>query len=232
MDWSADARHLLVTGRDAEGLPGIYEVIPEEGQWSKLPVPVNEPLQAVYGRQPGTVLVVERAVNDRMVLALFDRTQTPWKRLAALEGVSQVRVDKTGGQVLFTRLGSPGLWQVDSSLALSSARPVNREVPTRWRYRTWAVADNGTVQYLNIGPRCATRLDAINPGANGLSQCLDAVRYSSGNGLSLAPDGSAAFVALAVADGADIGVMPVPRRPPRRLMGVAKWLPWLGKHPS
>ena len=232
MDWSADARHLLVTGRDAEGLPGIYEVIPEEGQWSKLPVPVNEPLQAVYGRQPGTVLVVERAANDRMVLALFDRTQTPWKRLAALEGVSQVRVDKTGGQVLFTRLGSPGLWQVDSSLALSSARPVNREVPTRWRYRTWAVADNGTVQYLNIGPRCATRLDAINPGANGLSQCLDAVRYSSGNGLSLAPDGSAAFVALAVADGADIGVMPVPRRPPRRLMGVAKWLPWLGKHPS
>lgn len=232
MDWSSDAHSLLVTGRDGGGLPGIYEVNPEEGQWSKLPVPVKEPLQAVYGLQAGTVLVVERGDNDRMVLALFDRTTSPWKRLAALEGVSQVRVDKGGKRVLFTRLSSPGLWQVDPSLAVSSVRPLNRDVPTRWRYRTWAVADNGAVQYLYIGPQCASQLSAIDGSTHGVSQCLDATRFSSSNGLSLAPDGSAAFIALAVADGADIGVMPVPKPPPRGLLGIAKWLPLLGKEPS
>ncbi len=232
MDWAGDAQRLLVTGRDDDGLPGIYEVNPQEGQWSKLPVPVKEPLQAVYGLQAGTMLVVERGSNERMALVLFDRTTMPWKRLATLEGVSQVRVDKGSKRVLFTRLGSAGLWQVDPSLAVSSVRPLNKDVPTRWRYRSWAVADNGTIQYLYIGPRCASQLSVINGAAQGRSQCLDATRYTSSNGLSLAPDGSAVFVALAVADGADIGVMSVPKPPQRRLLGVAKWLPLLGKDPS
>lgn len=222
MDWSADARHLLVTGRDADGEPGIYEVTPDEGQWVKLPVPALEPLQAVYGAEPGTVLVVERDAEDRMLLTLFDRSSRPWKRLASLEGVSQVRFDRVGKRVLFTRLADGGLWQVSPDLDQGSLVQLNGELPTRWRYRTWAVAANGGVDYLHIGRDCSSQLSAIE--GRGDSRCLDATRFSASNGLSLAPDGSAVFVALAIADSADVGLMRVPTRAPRRPVGVAKWL--------
>lgn len=226
MEWSADGRSLLVAGRDDDGMPGIYEVMPEEGHWEKLPVPVHEPLQAIYGGQPGTVLVIERDADDRMRLILFDRQQS-WKRLAAMEGVSQVRLDRAGNRILFTRLAHAGLWQVGPTLAQNTVRLLSREVPTRWRYRTWALAADGTVQYLHIGQECATQLSAIGQQAPPL--CLDARRYSSRNGLSMAPDGSAAYVALAIADGTDIGLMPVSERAVRPPLGVSKWLPWLKK---
>lgn len=227
MDWSSDAHSLLVSGRDADGLPGIYEVAPEDGRWKKLPVPVREPLQAIYGSAPGAVLVVERGDDERMSLTLFDRTQTPWKRMASLEGVSQARLDRAGNRILFTRLASGGLWQVAPDLTADSILPVNKEVPTRWRYRTWAVTGNGSVGYMSIGAGCASQFSVIT--GDGASRCLDADKFSSGNGMSLAPDGSAAFIALGIADGADIGVMRVPKRAPRRVLGFAKWLPWLEK---
>ncbi|MNV55392.1 hypothetical protein D3C71_1476220 [compost metagenome] len=217
----------MVSGRDADGLPGIYEVAPEDGRWKKLAVPVREPLQAIYGSAPGTVLVVERGDDERMSLTLFDRTQTPWKRMASLEGVSQARLDRAGNRILFTRLASGGLWQVASDLTADSILPVNKEVPTRWRYRTWAVTGNGAVGYMSIGAGCASQFSVIT--GDGASRCLDADKFSSGNGMSLAPDGSAAFIALGIADGADIGVMRVPKRAPRRVLGFAKWLPWLEK---
>lgn len=222
MDWSADGRRLLVTGRDGDGAPGIYEVAPEEGHWVSLPVPVREPLQAVYGPEPNTLLVVERGDAERMTLTLFDRSQQPWKRLASLEGVSQVRYDRAGQRVLFTRLASGGLWQVTPDLAQASVESVHAELPSRWRYRTWAVAANGAVEYQDISRDCSSRLTAI--AGDGSSQCLDEERFSAGNGLSLAPDGSAAFIALVAADNADIGVMRIPQRAPRRVMGLAKWL--------
>ncbi|WP_269792328.1 winged helix-turn-helix domain-containing protein [Stenotrophomonas sp. Iso1] len=229
MDWSSDSHSLLVNGRDADGLPGIYEVMPEDGRWKKLAVPVREPLQAIYGSVPGTLLVVERSNDDRMSLALFDRTQTPWKRMASLEGVSQVRLDRVGNRVLFTRLGSGGLWQAGPDLAADSILPVNKEVPTRWRYRTWAVAGSGMIGYMSIGAGCASQFSVIDGEGTGTGRCLDPSKFSSSNGMSLAPDGSAAFIALGVADGADIGVMRVPKRAPRRVLGVAKWLLWLEK---
>ncbi|WP_313173524.1 winged helix-turn-helix domain-containing protein [Stenotrophomonas sp.] len=222
MDWSEDGRRLLVTGRDADGVPGIYEVAPDEGHWAKLAVPVREPLQAVYGPTPDTLLVVERGDDERMALTLFDRRQQPWKRLASLEGVSQVRYDRAAQRVLFTRLASGGLWQAASNLAQDSVKNVHAELPSRWRYRTWAVAANGAVEYQEISRNCSSRLTAI--AGDGASQCLDAKRFSAGNGLSLAPDGSAVFIALATADNADIGMMRVPQRAPRRVMGLAKWL--------
>lgn len=222
MDWATDGRQLLVTGRDSDGIPGIYEVAPEEGHWVKLAVPVREPLQAVYGPAPNTLLVVERGDDERMALTLFDRSQQPWKRLASLDGVSQVRYDRAGQRILFTRLASGGLWQAAPDLAADSVKPVHAELPSRWRYRTWAVAANGAVEYQDISRDCSSRLTAI--AGDGSSQCLDATRFSAGNGLSLAPDGSAVFIALATADNTDIGVMRVPLRAPRRVMGLAKWL--------
>ncbi|KRG68682.1 hypothetical protein ABB27_07190 [Stenotrophomonas terrae] len=222
MDWAADGRRLLVTGRDVDGAPGIYEVAPEEGHWVKLAVPAGEPLQAVYGAAADSLLVVERGDDERMALTLFDRSQQPWKRLASLEGVSQVRYDRAGQRILFTRLASGGLWQAAPDLAADSVKLVHAEMPSRWRYRTWAVAANGAVEYQDISRECSSRLTAI--AGDGSSQCLDATRFSAGNGLSLAPDGSAVFIALALTDSADIGMMRIPQRAPRRVMGLAKWL--------
>jgi Tol biopolymer transport system component/DNA-binding winged helix-turn-helix (wHTH) protein len=221
MDWSGDGRSLLVIGRDEQGAPGIYEVTPEDGHWKKLPSTGREPLQALYGPQPNTLLVVERDDAERMQLTLFDRSQSPWKPLASVEGVSQARLDRVGQRVLFTRLADAGLWQIDPGLAPGSVKALNPELPTRWRYRTWALAADGTVGYLHIGKGCASQFSSLVH--NRAAQCLDAERASSSNGLSLAPDGSAVFVALAIADGGDIGVMRLPKRAPRRIMGVAKW---------
>ncbi len=230
MDWSADGRSLLVTGRDDDGEPGIYEVMPEQGYWKRLPVPVREPLQAIYGSQAGTVLVVERGEDERMQLSLFERSPAQWRRRGSLEGVSQARLDRAGQRVLYTRLADAGLWQVDAMLTPGSVRELSGRAPSRWRYRTWAVSGDGHVAYLHMRRDCLSQLTVL--GSLERSRCLDAGRFSSGNGLSLAPDGQAAFVALAVTDSSDIGLMPAPQRHAWTPMGVAKWLPWLRKAPS
>lgn len=227
MDWSADGRSLLVTGRDDDGEPGIYEVVPEQGYWKRLPVPVREPLQAIYGERDGTVLVVERGRQERMQLTLFERTAAQWRRLASLEGVSQARLDRAGQRILYTRLADAGLWQVDTLLTAGSVREISGQAPSRWRYRTWAVSGNGQVAYLHMRRDCLSQITLLERPQH--SQCLDANRFSSGNGLSLAPDGRAAFVAIAVDDSSDIGLMPAPQRPAWAPMGAAKWLPWLRK---
>jgi hypothetical protein len=75
------------------------------------------------------------------------------------------------------------------------------------------VARDGSVDYLSNGAACATLFSRINAGAARTEHCLDVDRLSAGNGFSAQPDGSALYVALAVADGADIGVMPLPEAP-------------------
>ena len=69
----------------------------------------------------------------------------------------------------------------------------------------------------------------IVPDLPEASRCLETRASSATNGFSIAPDGSAVYMALAVADGTDIGVMPVPETSSRPLLGILKWLPLLGK---
>lgn len=229
-DWSADSRRVLVSGRDDAGRPGIYEVEPEQGQWKRLPIPVQEPLQAVYGPSQDEVFVIGREESGRISLVLFDRGDGAWRQRAAIPGVSQVRYDGSTGQVLFTRLAEGGLWSADAALSHSSLREVSGEVPSRWRFRTWAVGEEGAVVYLHQDMACSVRLSRLDqPDA---SRCLEPKVTSSTNGFSMAPDGSAIYVALAVADGTDIGVMPTPESAPRALLGVLKWLPALVKPDS
>ncbi|MGV8961479.1 MAG: winged helix-turn-helix domain-containing protein [Stenotrophomonas sp.] len=228
-DWSADSRRLLVTGRDESGLAGIYEVIPEQGQWQRLPVPGAQPLQALYGDDPQRIYVIEREGKEdgRMLLSLFDRSTRPWRRLAQVEGVSQAHYDHAGKRLLFTRLAQGGLWEVDAALSRGSIRHVSVELPTRWRYRTWTVTARGAVEYLHNGSTCATMLSRIEGPAE--SRCLAPSQFGSSNGFSAAPNGQAIYAALPVSDGTDIGVMELPERPPGSLLGAAKWLPLLRK---
>ena len=231
-DWSADSRQLLVSGRDDAGQPGIYEVEPAQRRWQRLPVPVHEPLQAVYGPVPGQVYVVERDADERMVLALFDRSHASWRRLGSISGVSQVHYDRSGARVLFTRLLGGGLWQADAGLSPGSVRQLSDVAPSRWRYRTWAVAGNGAVEYLHVDAGCQSRLTRLQGPERGTPRCLQSDAAAGSNGLSMAPGGEAIYVSLALADGTDIGVMPVPADPPPLPLGTLKWLPVLGKPDS
>lgn len=230
-DWSPDGSVLLVSGRDDAGREGIYEVQPEQRQWERLPVPVAEPLQAVHGPDPAQVYVLERGEGGQMRLNLFDRSRTPWRRIASLPGVSQVRYDRSGNRVLFTRLAGGGLWQADAMLSADSIHALHPELPSRWRYRSWAVAGNGAVEYLHGDIDCTAHLTRLDRD-DGAGRCLQPQVASGSNGLSISPDGRAAYVVLAVNGGTDIGVMKLPEERPVSLLGVLKWLPSLEKMDS
>ena len=169
------------------------------------------------------------SARERLRLSLFDRRQSPWRLLASIDGVSQARFDRSAQRVLFTRLSAGGLWSVDAQLSTGSIQQVSEDRPSRWRYRTWTVARDGSVDYLSNGASCATLFSRINAGATRTEHCLDADRLSAGNGFSAQPDGSALYVALAVADGADIGVMPLPEAPVAVFSAVSNALFLKGK---
>ncbi|MCL7715163.1 winged helix-turn-helix domain-containing protein [Stenotrophomonas mori] len=226
-DWSADSQQVLVSGRDPSGRPGIYEVTPEQGQWKRLPIPVDEPLQAVYGPSRDTLFVIAQDRGGTVELVLFDRSGGRWRRQGQVHGVSQVRYERHSARVLFTRLAEGGLWSADAALSPASIAELRGDVPSRWRFRAWAVGGDGAVGYLHQRPDCPVQLSRLDrPSA---SRCLDATAASTTNGFSIAPDGTAVYVALMLNEGNDIGVMPVPEPASRPLLGASKWLPWLGK---
>lgn len=209
--WSTDSRHLLVLGRDDQGVPHVYEITPRDEQLRVLPVPVARPLQALYTDDPDRLLLIERGDDQRTRLSLYDRRN--WQRLATLYGVSQARFDGEQKRVVFTHLGASGLWSVDASLSPASVQQLSADKPSRWRYRAWSVAGSGRVDYLDESATCSSGLLRIGSGAEAVSRCLDATRLSAGNGFSSSFDGNDVYVSLAVTDGADIGVMPLTEQP-------------------
>jgi len=231
-DWSPDSRQLLVVGRDEHGQAVVYEIAPRDERLQVLPVPVQQPLQALYGATAEQVLVLERDAQQRVQLTLFDRSTQPWRRLGSLEGVSQARLDRSSGRVLFTRLAASGLWSVNPSLDAASVQQVSDAWPSRWRYRTWAVAGNGRIDYLGSTAECSTTLTRVQGGTREPERCLDAQRLSAGNGLSASADGSDLYLALAVSDGADIGVMRLPAAPPPLFPAFSRLLIFNDKGPS
>ncbi|WMJ70411.1 winged helix-turn-helix domain-containing protein [Stenotrophomonas sp. 24(2023)] len=231
-DWSPDSRQLLVVGRDDHGKATVYEIAPRDDHLQALPIPVVQPLQALYTDQPGHLLVIERDAEQRIRLSLFDRSSTPWRRLASLEGVSQARFDAQHGRILFTRLAASGLWSVDPGLDAASVRQISTDQPTRWRYRTWTVARSGGIDYLASSRDCSTELVRLQEDQAPLSRCLDAGRLSASNGFSASADGNDLFLALAVTDGADIGVMRLPEMPQVPFLAIPNALIWKGKGSS
>ncbi|OBU64541.1 transcriptional regulator [Stenotrophomonas maltophilia] len=231
-DWSLDSRRVLVVGRDEHGQAVVYEIAPRDERLHRLPVPVEQPLQALYGASPDQVLVLERDAGRHTRLSLFDRSSEPWRRLASLDGVSQARFDRSNGRVLFTRLAAGGLWSIDAALNAASVQQVSQEHPSRWRYRTWTVAGNGSIDYLGSTAACATTLVRLQAGQQQPERCLDAQRLSASNGLSASADGKDLYLALAVNDGADIGVMRLPEAPPALFTAFGKLLILGRKGPS
>ncbi|HFF6217400.1 winged helix-turn-helix domain-containing protein [Stenotrophomonas maltophilia] len=231
-DWSADSRQLLVVGRDEHGRTVVYEIAPRDERLQPLPVPGEQPLQALYGATPEQLLVVERDADQRIRLSLYDRSVQPWRRLGSVDGVSQARFDRSTGRVLFTRLAASGLWSADAVLSPASVQQISDDRPSRWRYRAWTVAGSNAIGYLGTSTACGTTLIRIQAGHEQPEHCLDTQRLSAGNGLSASADGHDLFVAMAVSDGADIGVMRLPERAPALFPAFSKLLLFKGNGPS
>ncbi|WP_369936555.1 winged helix-turn-helix domain-containing protein [Xanthomonas tesorieronis] len=227
--WSADSQSLLINGRDALGRSLIYEVRPQSGSVVPLPLPVpsGEPLQAAYTADPAQLLVL-LGENGHTRLQLYDRRSLPWRRLAALDDVSQLRVDADNGRVLFTRLARSGLWRADATLDPASVAAVDAAVPSLWRYRTWALGADGAVRYLFPTGECASRLARIGGGL-GDSTCLDRDRLSSVSGFSIDRRSGDVYASLAVEDGSDIGFMRMPESTGWFSVIASKWLMNKGK---
>ncbi|GHA81065.1 biopolymer transporter Tol [Lysobacter bugurensis] len=228
-DWSADSERLLVVGTVPRGgAPGLFEVTPASGRVARLPVPSGEPVQAAYVPGDGRrVLVVAGTGDGRLELVLYDRSATPWRRLAAIDDVSLAHVDAPRNRVLFTRPGRAGLTQADLSLSPGSIRALPGEQPAVLRFRQWTVAPDGSVVVIQRTPGCGARMTVLGTGessaqANEISRCLDTDRIAASSGLSLSGDGRYAFVSISESLGGDIGFMTLPSSPEALWPGAGK----------
>ncbi|MDH5824750.1 winged helix-turn-helix domain-containing protein [Luteimonas sp. RD2P54] len=230
--WSADSTTLLVAGRDRAGAPAIFEVEPATGRAVRLPVPAEHPLQALYVADPAHLLVATEGGSGHTRLVLFDRGTMPWRELQAVEGVSQARFDPARGRVLFSSLAGNGLWEAAPDLAPRSIRQIGAGVPTRARYRTWAVTGDGGIDYLDHTYGCRSRLMRQAGDGSRKASCLDTDRLASTNGFSTDPRTGAVYVSLGVEDGSDIAFMRLQEAPDPILSRFANWLYSLGKSVS
>lgn len=146
-----------------------------KGKAVRLPVPQARPLQAIHLSDPDRVLVLVAADDGRTFATLYDRRSTPWRALASLQDVSQLRLDRVSGQDLLTRLTGGGLWQIAQSLAADTLQSVDPLQPSCWRYRSWAPGVRGQLHYLSSNDTCATYGTELR---GGFGQCLDAADLS------------------------------------------------------
>lgn len=216
-DWSPDSLSVLVVARERDGRSALYEVMPSLNRLARLAVPEQRPLQAVYLADPSRILILGASAEGTATLSLYDRSSRPWKRIASLEDVSQVRFDRRRQQILFTRFSSEGLWRVDAMLNPVSVAQLVADQPSRLRYRSWAVGADGLVRYLSASESCPTEVRVlesvkVRPPTVG---CLDAASFSASNGFSVAAD-SAVYVALAREEGSSIGFMELPHEAAER----------------
>lgn len=213
--WSADSTRVTVVGPDPEGRNAVFEIVPASGRVTRLPVPVEEPIQAMQLPDPNRILILASAGDGRLRLSLFDRSASPWKRLAAIDDVSEGRADPAHGRLLFARQTQAGLWQADLSLTPASIRQIDDSEPVADRYRLWDVASaTGDLRYMDQQPTCLSLMRRIaTPELPPSALCLDQSRRSAINGFSLSPRGDTVYLALAKWDGADIGYMDLPEEP-------------------
>ena len=232
--WSADSQRLLVVGRDTGSTgtesPGVYEVVPASGRMTRLALPVEEPLQAIYvpaptGTATGTgerLLVVAADRRGRLQVDLLDRLRDGWKRVGRLDDVSRVEVDAAHGRVLFARPAESGLWQADLQLRPASVRRIDPAWPTPARYRSWTAAKGGGVYGIERTASCSALLEVHGGPVGAAPRCLDVNRRAATYGLSLDPRSNRLYVTLVEYDASDIGFANYDPPPETLWPGVGK----------
>ncbi|MEN5060180.1 winged helix-turn-helix domain-containing protein [Luteimonas sp. TWI1416] len=204
--WSADSRRVLISALDVHARPGIVEIEPASGAVTTLPVPAAHPLQAVYGEGDG-LFVIEEEREGRTALVAYDRR---WRVRGRIDGVSHVQFDAQRSRVLYTRLDGKGIWSARVDLA--QPQRLSADIPSRWRYRSWALTSDGHLSYLDSDSGCRSKMTRFVIADGGLDQqdehCLDASNRSTVNGFS--GHRQDWLVSIAVDDGTDIGVMAMP----------------------
>lgn len=222
--WSSDGRRLLVTALDAQNAPVILEVEPASGRIEPVALRGKHPAQALYGPDD-SVYVLEGDREGASALSLVAYGRTAVSSGPRVEGVSHVRFDPVGGRLLYTRLDSNGLWSVAPSLASDTVVRLSDRLPSRWRYRSWTLAEDGDIAYLEAAPACWAQVSLFRQVEGALApggvECVDPVTRSTTNGFSTY--GGAWFISLASEDGSDIGFMPLPEAAHAH-EGIAKWL--------
>ncbi|HYG07243.1 MAG TPA: winged helix-turn-helix domain-containing protein [Stenotrophomonas sp.] len=231
VDWAPDAGSLLAIGRDAQGQALLYEVTPAESRVNVLPVPAPRLLQGLHVGDPTRILVLSAEPRGDATLILYDRSQQPWRELARLEDVSQARYAPDTGQVFFTRFSASGLWHIDAGLTAASLVRVDGEAPSRWRYRSWALAGADRAYYLSSSNECSS-LGSWLGAQEAADTCLAAAQFSTVNGFSIDVHDGALYVAIAATDGAGIGFMALPKAPAPTFGVISKLLYSLRNPPS
>lgn len=224
--WSADSSRVLVVAAKAanagDDQGGVYEVVPASGRVTRLPLPVRDPLQAVYlpgpadrnqQRQGERLLVLADGGDGRPSLSLFrsehDRSAQPWTALATLNDVTRVQVDVERQRILLVRTGQPGLWQVDFGLDPASLKQVELDAQLTPWHQAWAVARDGGIYRARRTPDCPALLShqRMTGTASALPEprCLDVDRRAATTAFSFDPRTERIYITLAEYDGGDIG---------------------------
>lgn len=215
--WSRDGRRALVSGIDVQGRSGVFEVQPESGQVRLLDLPVAPGMimSAIYASRPAQLWMISGDGSRGRRLVLLEREASGWRTLAELEGVSVARMDWSRDRLLFTQAGEDGLWQADSVLSPDSIEQVDARYPARTRQHTWAVDENGQIEYMQHLTDCSISLLHIGRGRSPPDvRCLEPHLRLANNGFSVSARSRVLYLSMATEDGANIALMPLPESSP------------------
>lgn len=205
--WSADAKRALAIGEGAQGM-GAYEIDPQRGRLTKMPIPDRDPVHASYHPDPTRFLAVVDRGEGRLAAKLYDRSVQPWRTLAQVDDVSVAVVDTAHRRILLARMSNSEIWQAD--LDLRNPRKIDRTTLQR-RNRSVNVAADGA-WVMDSGPDCEWRWRPVAvdeaSAAKPRALCLSTVGWSA-VGVSYHAGQRAVYLAALEEMGSDIGLMPL-----------------------
>lgn len=208
--WRADSQRALVIGRlGGEGRGeggGLYELEPDRGRLTRLPVPDGQPVHAAYHPDPDRLLVVADRGEGRLGVTLYDRSREPWRALAQVVDVAVAVVDPLHRRIVLASMSNPEIRSAD--LNLGDVRTVDR-VGAHRRNRT-LVATPAGVRVMDAGPGCSWRwrLVAVAGESDPPAPCLGEVDWYL-EGVTYHPGQDALYLSVIEDMETDIGLTPL-----------------------
>ncbi len=203
--WQADSRHALAIGKNAAGAVGVYELDPDSGRASRLPVPDGLPVHVSYHPDPDRLLVVADRGEGSLGVTLYDRSQLPWRAIAKVGDVATAVVDAPHRRIVLATMSTPEIRITD--LELGDLRTIDRVTVQRRNRNLVATPDGVRVMDTDKGCLLRWRLVAADAAAQD-AQCLGATNWSL-EGLSYYAGENAIYLSSSEAMQTDIGLAPL-----------------------